>query len=116
MTFDTFSDLMLERAPVLARMNRTASIRIIRLVAKEWEDKPYEPGLKKKIKRLYKEEYGFDPLTWILIGALVNIIVRMILEWVYDSSEADQRVRSNTIWKFKRELEPERWRSGDHCR
>lgn len=115
MTFDTFSDLMLERAGLLARVNRTASVRILTMVAQEWEEKPYEPGLRKRVKRLYKDRYGFDPLTWLIIGALVNILVRMVLEYVYDASEPEQRERANLLWKFRREMEgggP--WASGDH--
>lgn len=105
MTFDDMTTMVIDRAGLMARMNRGKAARIVELAVRTWEDNPYEPGMVRRVRKAYKANYTFDPLTWIIISALVSILVRVLLEWIYGEAEQQRTERSKMVWKFRSELE-----------
>lgn len=110
-TYEQLEEFLIDEAGWRARLNRRVSSRVVRLGVLSWADQPYEPGMRRRVWDEYKRLYGLDPLTLLILGAIVNVVIQALLKWWY----GDQINRGRCLWRMKRELEGNGgWKSGDH--
>lgn len=98
MTYAAFEEFVLN-SHWKCRMFPGTSKSMIRVAVEQWQAphgysfhtaKEAQKAYAKRIKGAAEKKglYGFDPLTWLIIGVVVNVIVRIILEWWFNDREA----------------------------
>ena len=84
------------RSRTLLRTNRRKSARVVELTV--WylstvTGAESEPHLNRKVRAVYQQIYGIDPITLWILGLIINIIVKIIIEWWMHRDENPERIQ-----------------------
>jgi len=108
MSLEIFSRNMIGSRTLL-RTNRVKSARIIELaiwylatVDDPVSAPPTASQLKKQVRQVYGQIYTIDPLTLFILGIIINMVIKLIIEWWYHRDDVSLKAMQMECTSLKR--------------